>query len=117
MGMFVRNEDVQAVEMLPGVFRKTLSLTDSMMLCHIRCEGPVPLHQHPHEQIGIVFEGEMELTIGEQTLRLQRGDAYAIPANTPHAARGAGGRPCTVIDIFSPHREEYKTDQPWPESK
>ncbi len=72
----------------------------------IEPESEVPPHQHPHEQVGVVLDGELELTIGEETRLLHPGDAYTIPPGLPHAARtGAAG--CLVVDIFSPPREDY----------
>ena len=67
----------------------------------------VPLHQHPHEQAGMLLEGEMELTIGDETRELRPGDAYVIPGGVMHSATAVGG-PVIVLDIFSPPREEYK---------
>ena len=70
-------------------------------------EGAViPLHSHPHEQAGILLEGQMDLTIGEETRRCQPGTSYIIPGNTPHRAVAIGG-PAQVLDIFSPIREDY----------
>ena len=68
--------------------------------------GVVPAHEHPHEQAGIVLEGRMELTIGEESRVLEAGQAYLIPSGVRHAARPVGG-PCRVLDIFSPVREDY----------
>ncbi|RMF85644.1 MAG: cupin domain-containing protein [Nitrospinota bacterium] len=64
-------------------------------------------HHHPHEQCGVVLEGEMELTVGEQKKLLKAGDTYFIPSNVPHAGR-TYDKPARVLDIFSPPREEYR---------
>ena len=44
--------------------------------------------KHPaglaNEQIAIVFDGRVELTIGADHVELERGDAAFIPARTPH---------------------------------
>ena len=58
----------------------------------------VPIHSHG-EQWGIVVEGEMELTINEQTRHLRRGDSYHIPAGAPHGARFLSR--VHVIDVFA----------------
>ena len=47
--------------------------------------GAVPMHSHG-EQWGIVVEGEMELTIGDETERYGPGDSYHIPAGVEHGA-------------------------------
>ena len=66
----------------------------------------VPLHAHPHEQAGMVLEGLLELTLGDETRTLAAGESYIIPGNTMHAARASGGA-CRVLDVFSPVREDY----------
>jgi transcriptional regulator with XRE-family HTH domain len=44
--------------------------------------------KHPaglaNEQIAVVFDGRVELTIGADHVELERGDAVFIPARTPH---------------------------------
>ena len=37
-----------------------------------------------NEQIAVVFDGRVELTIGADHVELERGDAVFIPARTPH---------------------------------
>ena len=66
-----------------------------------------PHHQHPHEQLGILIEGALELTIGDETRLLHPGDAYAIPPYLPHKAR-TYEEGCVVFDVFSPPREDYR---------
>jgi quercetin dioxygenase-like cupin family protein len=67
----------------------------------------LPLHQHPHEQAGVVLAGEMTLTVGAESKLVRPGDLYLIPGDTPHSAI-VGPLPTRVLDIFSPVREEYK---------
>lgn len=69
----------------------------------------VPRHQHPHEQLGIMLEGELELTLGDETRLLGPGDAYTIPPNLPHSARTLD-KSCVVLDIFTPPRDDYRQD-------
>lgn len=66
----------------------------------------VPRHQHPHEQLGIMLEGALELTMGDEARLLRPGDAYTIPPNLPHSAR-TYDEGCVVLDVFSPIREDY----------
>jgi len=67
----------------------------------------VPLHSHG-EQWGIVVEGEMELTINEQTRHCRPGDSYHIPAGAPHSARFLSR--VRVIDVFADvHRYHAQT--------
>lgn len=91
----------------PGIVMNVMA-GGRMMANWVRIEpgASVPTHAHPHEQIGLVLEGEIHMTIGDETRVLVPGHAYTIPGNLPHAA-AAGPQGCLVLDIFSPMREEY----------
>ena len=60
--------------------------------------GEVPPHSHG-EQWGIVVEGEMELTIGDETRRYGPGDSYHIPAGVAHGAKFLSH--FRAIDVFA----------------
>ncbi len=67
----------------------------------------VPLHSHPHEQIGMVFGGKATLRIGDEEHVVQRGDFYCIPANVPHSDTCIGDEPFVMLDVFHPVREDF----------
>ncbi|MFQ6016539.1 MAG: cupin domain-containing protein, partial [Anaerolineae bacterium] len=87
--MFVTLSEVEAVEMVPGVFRRTLTYGQKAMLIHVTLEpgATVPLHSHPHEQLGFVLEGELTMTIGGESRVLKAGDSYLIHPDVEHEAR------------------------------
>lgn len=100
-------DDLPKFVPFPGLYMQ--SVTGRKMMANwvtIEANQIVPRHQHPHEQLGIVLEGQMELTLGEETRLLSPGDAYTIPPNLPHSARTLD-QSCVVLDIFSPPREDY----------
>lgn len=66
----------------------------------------VPLHQHPHEQIMHVVEGDFEFSLNGSTKVYHPGDVVLIPSNSPHAGKALTA--CKLMDVFSPVREEYK---------
>ena len=68
--------------------------------------GVIKTHSHPHEQMGMVLEGQFELTIGDETKVVRAGDVYLIPGNIPHRAASTGATART-LDVFSPPREDY----------
>jgi quercetin dioxygenase-like cupin family protein len=82
---------------------------DRLMLSLVTLEAgsTVPMHSHPHEQAGLVLEGEFDFTIGQETRRVKAGNTYIIPGNVQHGCAACAGR-ALVLDIFSPVREEYK---------
>lgn len=105
---FFHVADLPSVEMLPGVIRRAVWL-DNVMVTFFEFEPNtvVPTHDHPHEQITYVVEGEMEFTLGEETRRLRAGEGVCIPPNTPHGARILDRR-TLVLDAWHPPREDYK---------
>lgn len=67
----------------------------------------VPMHSHPHEQIGMVYAGKARLRIGHEERIVQKGDFYCIPANIPHSDTCIGDMPFVMLDIFCPTREDF----------
>ena len=70
----------------------------------------VPQHDHPHEQIGLVLQGRIEMTIDGVTHDLGPGDAYVVPPGVRHGAR-VGDSSAVVLDVFTPVREDYRDAQ------
>ena len=66
----------------------------------------VPEHQHPHEQIMHVVEGDFEFTLDGETKICKPGDIVHISSNLPHSGKAI--TPCKLMDVFSPVREKYK---------
>ena len=75
-----------------------------MLLLELPPGATVPAHSHPHEQLGIVIEGEFELTIGDERRRMKAGDMYIIPGGVPHQAKGSDKK-AVFFDVWSPPRE------------
>ena len=104
---FINLSDYQAIEPVPGCRMRT-PFGQNLMLSYLEMEpgAEVPLHHHPHEQGGILLRGRMQLTIGDETRIVEAGSLFLIPPNVPHRAV-ALDEPCTVLDVFSPVREDY----------
>ena len=67
----------------------------------------VHVHQHENEQLGFVIKGSITITIGGEARELRTGETYAIPPQVPHSAE-TGPEGATVIDVFSPPREDWE---------
>jgi len=67
----------------------------------------VPIHSHPHEQIGVVYAGEAILRVGGEERRVRKGDLYCIPADVPHGDTTIGDEPFVMLDVFYPIREDF----------
>lgn len=95
-------------ELLPGVKVRTF-WEDELMLVVVELDSgaEIPIHQHPHQQAGMVIEGQMKLTIAEEKKIVKKGDIYFIPGGVDHSVK-VGPDSTKVLDIFHPVREEYK---------
>ena len=104
---FKKNPEAKAVDMLPGVVRRTLNAGERMTLHEISITrgSTVPLHTHPHEQTGYVSRGRVVFTIGDEERELGPGDGYHVPGEEPHMVTALEDAVC--IDVFSPPRTEY----------
>jgi len=100
--------DIDPKEIVEGVHIRIFSGNAATLSYVTIAPGAlVPEHTHPHEQLGLILEGDAEFWVGEDRRRLHPGDAYRIPPNAPHGARG-GASGCVVLDVFSPVREDYE---------
>ena len=105
---FVHFDYVKAFELAPGVTGRPLFGAGAMInLIELEPGAVVPLHSHPHEQLGIVIRGLAVMVVEGVEHECGPMDAYAIPGGIPHSAR-FGPEGATVLDIFQPVREEYR---------
>jgi quercetin dioxygenase-like cupin family protein len=106
--MIFPNNEAKPIHVLPGLIRKTLAQSTSMMICEFAFEADVeiPIHSHPHEQVGYLVYGQVEMTIDGKKFLLNKGDSYCAPSNVPHGAHTL--QPSIIIDTFSPPREDYR---------
>ena len=108
MSYFYDSSSMERQELAPGVNLRVMWGEKVMMsMVEISPNSVVPNHSHPHEQAGIVVQGEFDMTIGGETKRLKVGDAYVIPGGIEHSLVANDGW-SLALDIFSPPREEYK---------
>lgn len=104
---FIDIAKIPTIEPVPGCRMRT-PYGENLMLSYLEMDAgaEVPLHHHPHEQGGILLKGRLQLTIGEETRIVEAGSLFLIPPNVPHRAVAMDG-PATVLDVFSPVREDY----------
>ena len=72
-------------EFRPGIWSKLESgknLTMAVMQITPNKEGTA--HDHPFDQCGIVIEGEIEMSMGEEKKLLKPMETYFIPAGVKH---------------------------------
>jgi quercetin dioxygenase-like cupin family protein len=103
-----RNDEATAVEMLPGVTRRTLNEGVHTMLCelHLSKGSTIPPHTHPHEQIGYLASGRFRFRLGDRWQECEPGDSWCVPGDVEHEVEVI--EDSVAIDIFSPPRDDYR---------
>lgn len=74
------------------------SISFIMIVDMLPGDGP-RLHKHPYEEVFIIQEGQVTLTIGETTLEARAGQIAIVPPDTPHKFVNSGEGPLRQIDI------------------
>ena len=83
----------------PGVKGRLLQGPDQQLVFFdIEPIGEITPHSHG-AQWGVVLDGEVELTIGDDTRIYRKGDTYYIPSGVIHSARFRSR--ARVIDFFA----------------
>lgn len=105
---FVTQAECSRHTIFPGVNIFTTA-GERMMLSLVEFEprAIVQPHSHPHEQMGLLLEGELTFTIGDETRTLHPGEMWRIPGGVVHSAV-AGDAPVRALDTFYPIREDYR---------
>lgn len=105
---YSKPEEFKHRELAPGV-KTRLAFGEKLNISVVSLEAHsvVARHHHPHEQMGFVVSGEVEMGIGGEARLLRRGDAYLVPSDVEHSAR-TFAVPAVVVDVFSPPREDYR---------
>ena len=108
---FVDPAEGASFTQMPGLETTILTgLNGEKMMMVLNATLPghtVPMHTHPHEQIGMVYGGKAVLRIGDEERVVEKGDFYCIPADVPHGDTCIGEEPFVMLDIFYPVREDF----------
>ena len=67
----------------------------------------MPEHSHPHEQMGTVLAGKIEIVVDGEKKIIDQGSVYHVPSNAVHSGRCLE-LPSEAIEVFSPPREDFK---------
>ncbi|MEK9625915.1 MAG: cupin domain-containing protein [Gammaproteobacteria bacterium] len=78
-----------------------------LSVVRIKAHAQSDVHSHPQEQWGVLLEGSGVRIQGGQEVEVKAGDFWRTPPDVPHAFR-AGDTDVTVLDVFSPPRDEYR---------
>jgi quercetin dioxygenase-like cupin family protein len=105
---FITFDDVRPFVLADGVSGRPLFGGQGMLnLIDFEPGATVPLHSHPHEQLGIVLRGMQALVVDGVAHELQPMQGYVLPGGVEHSAY-CGPEGALVLDVFSPVREDYR---------
>jgi quercetin dioxygenase-like cupin family protein len=95
------------IDLAPGIRRRTVTHGATMyqMVAELKAGSIMPEHQHPQEQIIHILAGRMRVIVGGISRELCAGDSHYLASNVPHGVETIENT--TVLDTFSPPRNEY----------
>jgi len=104
-----KREEAKQFSTASGVTNSILISGERMMflLIELKPGSVIPLHSHPHEQMGICINGKVELQGGERTVVVESNTVWLFHSNERHGAKVVGKEGATLLEAFSPPREDY----------
>jgi unsaturated pyranuronate lyase len=88
----------------PGIRRRTFDTAQATIAEYTFEPGAsFPLHRHAHEQITVVLDGGVELTVGSRVTTLGPGQWSAISGDDQHGIT-AGEQGASFLAILVPRR-------------
>ena len=103
----VFHKDAPLNDLGGGVSRRVLAHTDQLMIVEVNFEtgGVGSVHTHPHWQNTYVKSGRFRFTVDGEPVEVGPGDTLAFPSNIAHGTLCL--EPGTLLDIFTPMREDF----------
>jgi quercetin dioxygenase-like cupin family protein len=105
---FYTPDEASRHDIFPGVEIRTVA-GDRLMLSVVEFapNSVVQPHSHPHEQMGLLLEGELTFVVGDQRRTLKAGEMWRIPGGVVHSVY-AGDQAARALDVFHPVRADYR---------
>ncbi len=105
--VFFENDKMEWEVVDDKIQRQIVGFDDKIMMVNVHFDedGIGVMHNHPHTQVTYIAEGKFEVTIGDETKIIKKGDSFFVPSNVMH------GVVCVeegmLIDVFSPMRKDF----------
>lgn len=99
-----------SLSLFPKVSLQSLG-GEHILFCQVRYDAGahVPRHAHEHtEQLMWVLDGELEMTVGDESRRLGAGDCVVINPGVEHELSSPSG--CAFLEALSPVPRDHVAD-------
>jgi len=103
--------DVEPFAIFPGVRLHAFG-GEQVLLCRVFYEPGTTVRRHAHEhteQVMFVLEGDVTMTIGDQTGTLGAGDVVVVNRGVEHELESEGG--CTFFEALAPVPLDHVSDR------
>jgi quercetin dioxygenase-like cupin family protein len=102
---------VETLEFVPGVHIHAVG-GEQVLICRASYEPGkrVPRHSHEHtEQVMVILDGEVTMTIEDETRTLRAGDTVVVNRGLEHELHSESG--CTFIEALAPVPLDHVPDR------
>jgi quercetin dioxygenase-like cupin family protein len=85
---------------------------EQVLLCHVTYEPGTTVRRHSHdatEQVMWVVDGDLTMTVGEETRRLGAGDTVVVNRGVEHELHSEGG--VTFLEALAPVPLDHVPDR------
>ena len=104
---FIAPEHMKTAEPLPG-WRGRFWRSASMSFAHyeIAAGASIHPHHHPNEEVWLVIEGELEITVAGETQKAGPGSVAVVPPDALHSVRALSSGSAVVAN--HPVRHDFR---------
>jgi quercetin dioxygenase-like cupin family protein len=102
---------VDTLEFVPGVHIHAVG-GEQVLICRATYEPGKRVNRHSHEhteQVMVILDGEVTMTIEDETRTLRAGDTVVVNRGLEHELHSEGG--CTFIEALAPVPLDHVPDR------
>ncbi|MBA3705136.1 MAG: cupin domain-containing protein [Bacteroidetes bacterium] len=96
-------DTIKAPAVYENVYSRTIASDSLVSSFVIFIKKEVKKHKHvSHSEHVYILEGEGEMTLGEKSFHVKKGDIVFIPKNTIHSLKVSSSTPVKVLSVQAP---------------
>jgi quercetin dioxygenase-like cupin family protein len=107
-----RDDPANVVQAAWPLHRGTGARSSAAVYFELAAGAHLGTHTDSAEEVLVVLEGEVEISVGEERARARAGALAVVPAEVPHDVAAVGG-PAKVAGVFSANTIVSVFDDTW----